>query len=305
MISNFFEKLILKIFNRRKYNQVKNDENISKNIEFYNSNIKHKIEKISKILDSKKKLNFVHSGHLGDIIYSLPLIKELAKKYSCNYYLRINKKLPYYHPGHPAGNILLTKKSAEMLLPLLTKQKFINEVKIFNNENIDIDLDLFRDIPINLNFHSIRWYSHITGTNLDMNESYLDVGANNDFKGKIVIVRTQRYTSPYINYKFLNNFKNLLHVGLKSEYEELKKEITNLEFYDCKDFLEMAEIVNSAKLFVGNLNFVYSLSEALKTPRLLEASTDFPVVFPLGEKAFDSYHQVHFEKFFNTLNKNS
>ena len=55
MISNFFEKLILKIFNRRKYNQVKNDENISKNIEFYNSNIKHKIEKISKILDSKKK----------------------------------------------------------------------------------------------------------------------------------------------------------------------------------------------------------------------------------------------------------
>ena len=63
------------------------------------------------------------------------------------------------------------------------------------------------------------------------------------------------------------------------DIEDLKKEITNLEFHDCKDFLEMAEIVNSAKLFVGNLNFVYSLSEALKIPRLLEASTDFPVVF--------------------------
>ena len=304
MSLNFLEKLILKVFNKRKYNQIKNNENKKKNIEFYNSNIKNKIEKISKILDSKNKLNFVHSGHLGDIIYSLPLIKELSKKYSCNYYLRINKKLRYYHPGHPSGNILLTKKSAEMLLPLLGKQKFINEAKIFNNEDIDVDLDLFRDIPINLNFHSIRWYSHLTGTNLDMNENYLNVGTNDNFKGKIVIVRTQRYRSPYINYKFLNNSKNLLHIGLKSEYEDLKKEITNLEFHDCKDFLEMAEIINSAKLFVGNLNFVYSLSEALKIPRLLEASTDFPVVFPLGAKAFDSYHQVHFEKFFNTLNKN-
>jgi len=303
MSSNFFEKLILKIFNKRKYNQIKNKENIRRNIEFYNSHIKHKIEKISEILNSKSKLNFVHSGHLGDIIYSLPVVKELSKKYTCNYYLRINKKLPYYHPGHPAGNILLTKKSAEMLLPLLRKQKFINEVKIFNNENIDIDLDLFRDIPINLNFHSIRWYSHLTGTSLDMNRNYLEVGTNQEFNDKIVIVRTERYRSPYINYKFLNSSKNLLHIGLKSEFDELKKEINGLEFHDCKDFLEMAEIVNSAKLFVGNLNFVYSLSEALKTPRLLEASTDFPVVFPLGEKAFDSYHQVHFEKFFTKLSK--
>ena len=66
---------------------------------------------------------------------------------------------------------------------------------IFNNENIDIDLDLFRDIPINLNFHSIRWYSHLTGTSLDMNRNYLEVGTNREFNDKIVIVRTQRYLS--------------------------------------------------------------------------------------------------------------
>ena len=34
----------------------------------------------------------------------------------------------------------------------------------------------------------------------------------------------------------------MLQIGLKSEYEELKKDIRNLEFHDCKDFLEMAEI---------------------------------------------------------------
>ena len=119
MSSNFFQKLILKIFNKRKYNQIKNKENINKNIEFYNSNIKNKIEEISKILDTKKELNFVHSGHLGDIIYSLPLIKELSKNYSCNYYLRINKKLRYYHPGHPSGNILLAKKICRDVIAII------------------------------------------------------------------------------------------------------------------------------------------------------------------------------------------
>ena len=34
----FFRELILKVFNKGKYNQIKNNEN-KKNIEFYNSNI--------------------------------------------------------------------------------------------------------------------------------------------------------------------------------------------------------------------------------------------------------------------------
>ena len=64
----------------------------------------------------------------------------------------------------------------------------------------------------------------------------------------------------------------------------------------------MAIIINSSKFFIGNLCFAYSIAEALKIPRLLETCPDFPVVFPIGGKAFDFYHQVHFEKFFNKLN---
>ena len=45
------------------------------------------------------------------------------------------------------------------------------------------------------------------------------------------------------------------------------------------------------------------MAEGLKVPRLLEASPDFPVVFPVGNNGYDFYHQNHFEKFFNKLNK--
>ena len=67
----------------------------------------------------------------------------------------------------------------------------------------------------------------------------------------------------------------------------------------------MAEIIKASKFFVGNEGIGYAIAEALKVPRLLEASPDFPVIFPIGEKSFDFYHQIHFEKFFKELYKNT
>ena len=101
----------------------------------------------------------------------------------------------------------------------------------------------------------------------------------------------------------MKNTKNLLCIGLKDEFQDLKKEINNLEFHDCKDFLEMAEILKACRFYVGNMSLQYYISEALKVPRLLEASPDYPVAFPVGPNAFDAYHQNHFEKFFGDLNK--
>ena len=82
-----------------------------------------------------------------------------------------------------------------------------------------------------------------------------------------------------------------------------QKEIHNLEFHDCKDFLEMAEIIKGSKFFIGNECFAYSIAESLKIPRLLEASPDFPVVFPTSSNGYDFYHQNHFEKLFKNLSE--
>ena len=83
----------------------------------------------------------------------------------------------------------------------------------------------------------------------------------------------------------------------------MKKDINDLEFYDCKDLLEMAEIIKACKFYIGSMSPQHIIAEALKVPRLLEASPIFPIVFPIGPNAFDAYHQNHFEKFFRDLNK--
>tara|TARA_B100001559_G_scaffold316595_2_gene320372 strand:- start:2022 stop:2936 length:915 start_codon:yes stop_codon:yes gene_type:complete len=303
MASNFLTKLFLKTFNKKEYLSQKYEKNLKKNVDFYNRNIRKKIEDIEISLKTKKKLNFLHSGHLGDMIYSLPLIKELSKNYECNLYIQINKKMDLYYHNHPSGDVMINDKSAKLMMPLLKSQTYLNSVKKYEKENIDINLDLFREMPFSLTFHSVRWYSHLTGTQINMGEKFLNLETNENFKDKIVIVRSPRYRNNFINYKFLKEVKNIVCVGLKDEYDDLKKDIKNLEFYDCKDFLEMAVIINSCKFFIGNLCFAYSIAEALKIPRLLETCPDFPVVFPIGKNAFDFYHQIHFEKYFNELNK--
>ena len=78
----------------------------------------------------------------------------------------------------------------------------------------------------------------------------------------------------------MNRHDDLFFLGLKNEFDDLKTQIENLNFYNCKNFLEMAEIIKDSKLFIGNLSFGYTLAEGLKVPRLLESNPEFPLVYP-------------------------
>ena len=112
-----------------------------------------------------------------------------------------------------------------------------------------------------------------------------------------------RRNSIFINYKFLNNYKDLLFIGLESEFKLLKDQIPNLDFYNCENFLEMAEIIKSSKFFLGNISLGYCIAEALKVPRLLEISDDGDLasMHPNGKNAYDFCFQGHFEKWFDYL----
>jgi len=296
-------KLWYKILDRDKYQELKNKKQLDKRLKYYNSDIYNKILQIEKNIKNNKNISFLHSGHLGDIIYSLPIIKKLSENHNCNLYIQINKPMDLKYFNHPAGNFFLNEKITNMLLPLLREQNYLKKIEIYNGQEIEIDLDLFRKIPINIQFYSPRWFFQLTGIHTNLEHSYLEVKPHKNITNKIVIIRTFRARNSFINYKFLENYTNLIFIGTFEEYEDLKKQIPNLEYYNCKDFLEMSEIIKASKFFIGNQGLGYALAEALKVPRLLEANPDFPVIFPIGPNSYDFYHQNHFEKFFHILNK--
>ena len=104
----------------------------------------------------------------------------------------------------------MTERMVNMVLPLLKNQNYINQVEIFKDQKIDIDLDLFRKIPMNFNLDEVRWYFHLTGVHVDLSKQYLFANEHQLIKNKIVIMRSTRRKNTFINYKFLKNFKDVL-----------------------------------------------------------------------------------------------
>ena len=271
--------------------------------EIYKNYTYPKIKKFQNIVKTKEDISFLHYGHLGDIINSLPIIKEISKNKRCSLYIQKNKLIPRHvvSKDHPFGSVYLTEKSILKMLPLLKHQGYLKNVEIHSGQLIDIDLNFFRELPINFNIDSVRWYFHLTGCFPDLSKRYLEVDNHEKFKNYIVIMRSLRRQNKFINYSFLSSYKNIVFIGLRNEFEDLKTKINNLEHFDSRDFLELAMIIKNSKLFIGNLSFGYALAEALKVPRLLESAPNFPLVYPNGENAYDFYFQNHFEELTKNL----
>lgn len=243
----------------------------------------------------KEEVSFVHSGNAGDIIYSLPAVYELSGTGKANLYLQLNQPATYDH-FHPLGNVMLTQKMADMLSPLLLYQSKIKGCLIYQNEQIDYDLDRFRDYNFILDRGSIsRWYFHMYGINAPLHKPWLIAPKDELYKNYIVVCRSHRYRAPLIDYSFLREYADILFLGVREEFDDMKKMIPHIKWKKVNDFLEMAIIINSAKLFIGNQSFPFSVAEGLKVKRLLEIYYRTPNVIPEGDGANDFMYQPQFE----------
>lgn len=297
------KKFWFRLFNKRKYQEIRYIEKKLKSEIFLSKFLSKSIRNIAKKIESKKKLNLLHSGHAADIINILPVVKELSKNHECNLYINLNKKIKKFYYKHPAGKFFINRHIYDMLLPLLLNQKYLKNVEIFTNQSIDINFDLFRDLPINLLFDNLTYASTVTGIQPDFSKPFLEA-QKHKLQKKIIIQRSFRYRNNFIDYKFLNNYDNLYYVGTQDEFKDLKKKVKNLNFYECKNFLDMANIVKSSKFVLVNSSITFSIAEGLNVPRLLESSPEFPAAQPHGNKAFNFYFQSHFESKFKYLYNN-
>ncbi|MFL5774040.1 MAG: hypothetical protein ACJ75F_12840 [Flavisolibacter sp.] len=247
-------------------------------------------------ISSKSDVHFRHSGNAGDIIYSLPAIKTLAEGRNIHLHLNLNQpRLGKMY--HPLGNVMLNEQMVSMLQPLLLEQPYIQSCDTYKDQQVDFDMDIFRQYPFNYRMHSIaRWYFLAFGISSDLGKPWLHVTPNDHFKDAIVIARSHRYHAPGIDYSFLKRYPRTVFVGLQNELEEMRKMIPTIEYYPVKDFLELASVINGSRFFIGNQSFPFSLAEALKCKRLLEVYHISPNVIVEGAYGFDFCYQPQFEK---------
>ena len=132
MLNNFFTKLWYKFFNKEKYIDLKNEKRTSDQVKYYNSRIYAQILEIQKKIENNKELSFLHSGQLGDLIYSLATIKELSKSHKCKLYIQIDKPMPLNY-GNSSKKVFISKRSGDLIFPLLRNQDFLDVVNIYKD----------------------------------------------------------------------------------------------------------------------------------------------------------------------------
>lgn len=295
---NIFYRTFLKTIDRKSYRRIKLEKKSQKFIERSNA------LRIDFPPEDKGTYSFMHSGNAGDIIYALPTIYALADRAEANLYLNLDRPIEYskIRGGHPLGNVLLNHTMFSMLRPLLLSQPQITRCEAYDGQNVDYNLDIFRESPFSLSAGNIaRWYFLHFGINADLGKPWLQVEPNPAVSDYIVIARSLGYHSPGIDHSFLKKYGKLLFVGLPEEFDAMKQRVPNLEYHPVSDFLELARIIAGCRFFIGNQSFPFSIAEALKVRRVLEVCYLCPNVIVEGSNGYDFCFQPQFEKIIERL----
>ena len=216
---------------------------------------------------------FLHSGDIGDIIYSLPAVKKLGGGI---YYISLNKTKRGF--GLPTK---FNKYCYDIVRPLLLEQDYIEDVRLWNGEAIDYDMDIFREQPDVATTNLAKL--HCTAFGIDpviIDDQWLDVEPGVMPEGKrIIFARTPRYHG---NFNWTAHVKAYGHeaifVGLKEEYDMFVKTFncSDIPYVPTKDLLELARLIKACDFFVGNQSCHFAIAQGLHKRNRLEISRSSP-----------------------------
>ena len=233
-----------------------------------------------------------HSGTLGDLIYSLSIVKKMEPGKFLVALNNIENCVSKY--GYRAEDVdpqhkgRFTVRDYEMLRPLLQRQAYITQVGTWSRGMIepDIDLDHYRSVLYRTFEGNILEAYHrtfnIPFAQEDYNTPWLT--ADTITTKPIVISRSRRYRPPNGDAAWQNMLEdfdlesNAVFVGTPTEHEDFVNQfdVKGLEYRPVQDFLELASIINGAELYAGNQGFAYSLATGLGKSTILEINKIVP-----------------------------
>jgi hypothetical protein len=227
------------------------------------------------------KLSFKHSGHAGDIIYSLASVKHICekKKAKAIYYIKIGE--PTNIKGHPTGSVMINQKMFDFLHPLLISQSYIADVLPYQGEDVDYNLDCFRDNAVNLSAGNIAtWYAnYYPELNPDLSKPWISASSYKKIEQPI-LARTERYLNPLTAPHLL--LLGAKFIGVDREWAIINQLTTKLYRLEVDSALKLARHIASAPFVVSNQTLFFAIAEAMKVPRILEQYFYAPNVIPQG-----------------------
>lgn len=226
-----------------------------------------------------------HSGTLGDLIYSLSIVKKMDPgEFKIALHNIENCVSQYgYRPEEvdPAHKGRFTTADVGLLQPLLERQSYIKQVSTWSQGDAepDVDLDRFRGTLFRgFEGNYVQAYHIAFGlpfTVEDYSTPWLE--ADPMPVAPIVVNRTPRYRCPNGDESWKNiagsvNLEtNGIFVGGVTEHSDFVNSTgIQIPYRPVRDFLELANIVAGADLVMANQSFVYSIAMGLGKDTILE-----------------------------------
>jgi hypothetical protein len=228
---------------------------------------------------------FRHSGTLGDLIYSLSIVKKMPPGRFLVALNNIESCVAQYgyRPDEvdPAHRGRFTEQDYAWLQPLLKRQSYIDSVATWSQGDAEptVDLDRFRGTLFR-GFEGNYVEAYHRAFNLpfamqDYDTAWLE--ADPVRVKPIVVSRTHRYRCPNGNAVWQSMVadadlvNNGIFIGTSAEHEDFVQ-VTGvaIPYYSVDNFLELANVVAGAELVMANQNFVYSLAMGLGVSTVLE-----------------------------------
>jgi hypothetical protein len=230
----------------------------------------------------------LHSGNIGDIIYSLPTCQIL----------NINHIILNVCADPRFGGRVFNEQTARALAPLLLAQQFIRRVTIIKSGvpweyanpadlGVNYILDSFRASFTDPRLHLL--YAHAVPFNLmvDGAQPWVTIAPEAQeprIKQEPYIVvsltsRYRRFNHAYYEYIFRNvPSDRVFFVGVGND--QIERRNIGGTVFQTANFLDLARLLANAALFIGNPSFAYALAEGLKVNRFVEVPEDNNV-YPL------------------------
>jgi hypothetical protein len=230
-------------------------------------------------------ITYRHSGTLGDLIYSLSIVKKMEPGKFLVALNNIERCVAEYgyrpEEVDPAHKGRFTEQDYAWLEPLLKRQSYIKDTGTwrFGDSEPDVNLDRFRGTLFRgFEGNYVEAYHkafNLPFMMLDYDTPWLE--ANPVSVAPMVVSRTFRYRDPMADATWKDMAeKGMLDrigifVGTEAEHADfLKVTGVDVPYHPVKDFLELANIVAGAELVLANQNFVYSLAMGLGKQTVLE-----------------------------------
>ena len=247
----------------KSFTESESESNFDINVKIIKLN-EYIIEDELRVTYDLEPIKYISGGLIGDFIYQLSVINE-------KFYLTGRKGIVYI--ANTGDKFIFgLQKAYDDLFNIVSKQRYIYEFKMFNNETIDINLSIWRqNLEYTLNNNYSFYETHKFNYNVEWgNHPWIQCETDQTWSNKIIIsTSSRRFMTPEQILSFIEIIKDKIDecIFVSFEIKEWNffcKEIgLDIPLYLINNFEELAIIINSCKYAYLSLSSPQAFANSL------------------------------------------